>query len=137
MISRSIAIEKKKEITLMKKIISTVLVCVLIVGMVFTLASCNMIFGTYEAEFLGTTTTAEFSVGKVTITDSTEVLGKVITSTYECKYKIEETDDGKTITFTYEEGADKHSVFNGTNTFETGDDGEKWIKIGLATYTKK
>ncbi len=119
----------------MKKIISTILVCVLLVGTVFTLASCDtMITGTYESGL----TTLEFSGSKVTITDSIEILGTVTSKTYECKYKIEKTDDGRTITFTYEDGADQHANLNGTKTYSDGDkDGEKYIQIGIVTYTKK
>ncbi len=117
----------------MKKIISAVLVCILLVGSVFTLASCNMVTGTYESG----ATKIEFSMGKVTITDEVEVLGSVVSKTYEAKYKIEENDDGKMqITFTYEEGADKHLVLNGTKTFSKGDDGTKYVQIGLVKYTK-
>lgn len=123
---------------IMKKIISTLLVCVLLVGTMLTLTSCNMLMGTYEYEFLGKTTTAEFTIGKVTITEEYELLGKIVTDTYECKYKIEEGDDGKTITFTYEDGADEHSVFSGKNTFsEVEKDGKKSIQIGMVTLNKK
>ena len=121
----------------MKKIISSVLVFVLLVGTVFTLASCaelGVVLGTYESGI----TTAEFSIGKVTVTESVEFLGTVTSKTYECKYKIENTDDGKTITFIYEDGADEHYVFNGTKTFSVGtEDGIDYIKIGYVTYDKK
>ncbi len=117
----------------MKRIISTLLVCVLLVGCVMTLASCGIIMGTYKNE----TTTVEFSFNKVTITDKTEILGAVVSKTYEAKYEIKDSDDGKTIVFTYEEGADKHLVLNGEKTFEQGEvDGEKYIKIGLIKYVK-
>ncbi len=118
----------------MKKIISAVLVCVLLLGTVFTLASCG-ISGTYE----NGATTIKFSGSKVVITDSVEILGAVTTKTYEAKYKIEDADEGKqTITFTYEDGADKHLVLNGTKTFEEGKAGDtKYVKIGLVTYNKK
>ena len=119
----------------MKKIISLVLALALLCGCAFTLASCgNMVTGTYE----NGATKAEFSMGKVVITDSVEFLGAVTSKTYEAEYKIEENDDGeKTITFTYEDGADQHLVFNGTKTFASGEeDGTKYIKIGLIKYTK-
>ena len=118
----------------MKKIISTVLVCVLLVSTLFVLASCG-VSGTYKKG----STTLEFSLfNKVTITESVEVLGAVTTKTYEAKYKIEENDDGKTITFTYEDGADEHIVCSGTRTFSEGEkDGVKYIQIGRITYEKQ
>ena len=117
----------------MKKTISTILVCVLMISTLFVLVSCG-ISGTYKSG----ATTVEFSGSKVTITDSVEFLGSVTTKTYEAKYKITDTDDGKQITFTYEEGADQHLVLNGTKTFSEGEkDGVKYIQIGLITYNKQ
>ena len=122
----------------MKKIISAILVCVLLVGTVLTLASCSIfgfVFGTYSAG----TTTAEFGLGKVTITEEAEFLGAVVTKTYECKYKIEENDDGdRTIVFTYEGDADEHLVFSGERAFSEGEeDGQKYVKIGIIKYYSK
>ena len=120
----------------MKKIVSAILVCVLLVGTVFTLASCNMVMGTYAAG----NTELEFGMGKVTITEkvTNPLTGDVTKLTYECKYKIEEDDDGKTITFTYEEGADEHYYLNGTKTFSEIDDGTKYIQIGtVGKYEKQ
>ncbi len=118
----------------MKRIISTLLVCVLLVGCVMTLASCGgTIIGTYKSG----TTTIEFSLNKVTITDEVEILGTVISKTYEAQYEIKDGDDGKTIVFTYEGDADQHLSLSGEKTFEKGEvDGEKYIKIGLIKYVK-
>ncbi len=127
-------VKTKQRRRFMKKIISTILVCVLLVGTVFTLASCGMISGTYKSGV----TTLEFSGNKLKITESAEILGKVVSDEWECKYKIEETDDGRTITFTYEEDADEHHFLNGTLTFSDGEeDGTKYIKIGIITYEKQ
>ena len=117
----------------MKKIISLMVVCVLLVGTMLTLASCGL-SGTYEAG----TTTLEFSGKKVTITEEAEVFGAKVSKTYEAEYKVEEDDDGeKTITFTYAEDDDKHLILNGEKTFSQGEeDGKKYIKIGLITYYK-
>ena len=52
----------------MKKIISAILVCVLTLGIVFTLSSCNMVMGTYE----GGTVELKFGLGKVTIAEGEE-----------------------------------------------------------------
>lgn len=117
----------------MKKTVSTILVCVLLVSSLFVLASCGL-NGTYKAGI----TTLKFSFDKVTITDSVEVLGAVTTKTYEAKYKIEETEDGKTITFTYEGDADQHLAIRGKQTFSEGEkDGQKYIQIGIITYYKE
>ena len=120
----------------MKKIVSTILVCVLLMGSLLTLASCGMIFGKYEAEKLGMT--LEFSGKKVVITGETEVLGASVSKTYEAEYVIEENDEGnKTITFVYAPDADQHPLLNGTKSFSQGEeDGEKYIKIGIITFTK-
>lgn len=120
----------------MKKIVSTLLVCVLLIGTLFTLASCNNVSGTYKN---GATTIEFGAFGKVTITDEVEFLGSVESKTYEAKYSIEEKEEGKLyITFTYEEGADEHLVCSGTKTFEKGEvNGKEFIKIGLFTYEKE
>ena len=122
----------------MKKTVSTLLVCVLLVGAIFTLSSCSLIFGKYECKTgLTTTSTLEFSVGMLTITDRSEFLGNVDIETYECFYKIEDTSDGRQITFIYESDEDEddiHPVFNGTMTFsEIEKDGVKQLKIGIFT----
>ena len=121
----------------MKKIISTILVCVLTFGIVFTLSSCNMVMGTYE----GGNIELKFGLGKVTITETNTgiITGKVTEKVYECKYKIEDGKDGKTITFTYEEGADQHYYLKDTLTFAEGEEeGVKYIQIGtFGKFTKK
>ena len=85
----------------MKRIISTLLVCVLLLGCVFTLASCGkMLSGKYEADVGVAGAKYEFSGKKVTIT--VQVLG--FEKSYEGTYKIGENDDGKeTITFDFDE----------------------------------
>lgn len=119
----------------MKKIISAILVCVLLVGCMFTLASCgNKPSGAYEAtvEVLGqkVTTTYDFGGKKVEITIKTTVLGSVNTETSEAKYEINETSDGLEITFITEVDGEEKSQ---TYTYEKGDG---YIKIGGVEYTK-
>jgi hypothetical protein len=96
-----------------------------------------MVMGTYESGDVE----LKFGLGKLTITDTdTGILtGNVTKKVYECKYKIEEGSDGRTITFTYEEGAEEHYYFSGTKTFSDGEeDGVKYIKIGtFGKFTKK
>ena len=115
----------------MKKIISTVLVCVLLLGCVLTLASCSkMLMGTYEMKITdGNKTTLEFTPFKVTSTVT--VLGE--SKSTEGKYKIAENDEGKLeITFTWEGEEDVETL-----SFSQGEeDGKKYIRIGLITYYK-
>ena len=119
----------------MKRILSVILACALLVGCVFALASCgNKPSGAYEnkVEVFGqsVSTTYDFGGSKVEITVKTTIAGSVNTETEEAKYKITETDDGLEITFiTEEDGEEKTSTF----TYEKGDD---YIKIGGVQYNK-
>ena len=109
----------------MKRIISTLLVCVLLLGCVFSLASCDkIVMGTYELDAIVGSKTYEFGLTKVSITY--EVLGQ--DTTIEGKYSI----DGDEITFTFED-EDKAKDYAGTFSFEKGED---YIKIGGIKYTK-
>lgn len=120
----------------MKKIISVLLLCVLLVGSVFTLASCGkMLSGSYKAEALGVSTEYTFKGSKVTITYGALGFEKSV----EGKYKIGENDEGKTvITFTFENENDETEKYSGEYTFAEGknENGVKYIKIGLVTYNK-
>jgi hypothetical protein len=84
----------------MKKTISTILVCVLLVGSLLTLASCEvlgMLIGTYSD---GTTTYA-FSGKEVTITTTTSIGSWTNTITKTGEYKIDKNEkDQKTIAIT-------------------------------------
>jgi len=120
----------------MKKTLSAILVCVMLLGCVFTLASCgNKPSGKYQAklEILGqsTTTTYDFKMNKVIVTVETEVLGNINTETSEYKYKVNKKDDGTlTIDLTGEvDGEDKTNTY----TYEKGDD---YIKIAGIKYNK-
>ena len=119
----------------MKKIISTVLVSILLIGSIFTLASCGGVSGTYESDtWLGYTYSLEFSSKTV------KIEGKMgaLSLNYEAEYKIEGKGDEKTITFIYDEGADKSLVFNGTMPYVSGsENGNKYIKIGEIRLDKK
>ena len=119
----------------MKRIISTILVCVLLLGCVMTLTSCGkMLSGTYSAktELMGQSveTSYTFKGNKVTAEVKATILGNVETETQEGKYSIE---DGE-ITFTFEEDGKEETQ---TYTFEQGEvDGVKYIKIAGVKYTK-
>lgn len=116
----------------MKKIISLALVCVLMLGCVFTLASCGKtLSGDYQDSLK--VTTYSFKGNKVTLTID-NIIGD--DTVIEGKYEIGENDEGKTvITFTFEgEDSEEHS---GSYDFSEGEeDGAKYIKIGIVKYNK-
>lgn len=118
----------------MKRIISLVLACVLLVGCVAVFASCGKkLSGKYELDAAVASTAYEFSGKKVTVTY--EVLG--FEKSIEGEYKIEKNDDGEyeiTFTFADSEDADK---YEGTYAFSEGEeDGKEYIKIAGAKYVK-
>ena len=92
----------------MKKIISTILVCVLLLGCVFTLASCSKtVSGTYEGKIdIGLASyavTYTFSGKKVTAVSKLTV-GVVVSEEAKGTYEITENEDGTMeITFDFEE----------------------------------
>ena len=116
----------------MKRIISTILVCVLLLGCVFTLASCGKtLSGTYSADLAIAKVSYEFKFGgKVTLTVD-PIIGD--TSTYEGKYEV--IDDTNEITLIFEDADAKE--YGGTSSFTTGEEeGVKYIKIGGVKYTE-
>ena len=120
----------------MKRIVSLVLACVLLLGCVFSLASCaTMVMGTYKNDTLKTT--YEFSFNKVT--KKTEVFGKTIMD--EGTYKIAEDpeNEGKyTITFTWGEQTEESEDDGVALPFSQGEkDGTKYIEILGIKYTKQ
>ena len=112
----------------MKKIISTLLVCVLLVGALFTLASCGL-SGTYDGKLYN----LEFSGDQVTFVISDSIK-------FDATYEITEEDDQKYITFTWPEGADVPDVIKdlaGKSKFSEGkDDDGKYIEIGNIIKSK-
>ena len=115
----------------MKRIISAILVCVLLVGAMFTLASCgNFLMGKYELDIGLAEVEYEFAlINKVTVT-----VEPIIGDDYviEGTYKIGENEDGETvITLTFEKDSDE--VKSGTFSFSQSDD---YIKIGGVKYEK-
>lgn len=115
----------------MKRIISAVLVCVLLVGAMFSLASCgNMLVGKYELDLAVVEIEYEFALlNKVTVKGSPIVGDDYV---IEGTYKIAENDKGETeITFTFEKEND--DVKSGTFSFSKADD---YIKIGGVKYEK-
>ena len=120
----------------MKKITSLALLCVLLVGCVFTLASCvfaagpiTIISGEYEADYLAVEYNIEFSpFGGVTLETET-ILGSE--KNYKGKYKV--NNETQEITFTWE-GDAPVAIPNGTSNFAYGEEnGVEYIRIGLIT----
>jgi hypothetical protein len=116
----------------MKKIISTILVCVLLLGCVMSLASCGKMFsGKYEANLVAAKVTYDFKFGGKVILTVDPILGN--SSTFEGKYEI--NDETNEITFVFE--AEDAESYSGTSDFSQGEeDGVKYIKIGLVKYTE-
>ena len=116
----------------MKKTISMLLVCVLLLGTVFALSSCGL-SGTYKNDLY----TLEFSGDKVHITAKVSV-GVTITSEYDATYKISDGENGKVITFTYADDADKSVIFNGEKSYNEGSDNDgSYIEVGGIKLYKK
>ena len=117
----------------MKKTVSAILVCLLIVGSLFALVSCSKtLSGTYKGEvnlaITSVYTEAEFTGKVVKFTSGIGNLASITEATYEI---VTNEDQTMSITFTYAEDQTPHSVFNGTKTFAEGvENGVSYIKIG-------
>ena len=110
----------------MKKIISTILVCVLLVGSIFSLASCSkMLMGKYEADLVVSEISYEFGLfGKVTKT-----VDPIIGDDTVVEGKYEFNKDGTEITLTFGEEST-------TCDFSSGEeDGVKYIKLDGIKFT--
>lgn len=120
----------------MKKIISMVLVCVLLLGCVVALSSCaKTISGTYKADAGIASGTYQFKGNKVTITKEVFGFEKTYTATYEITGSEEE---GYQITFTYAEGEEADDDLKGTLSFSEGKENDvTYIKIGGIKYVKQ
>lgn len=121
----------------MKRIISTILVCALLLGCVLSLASCGkMLFGKYEFKVTDSNKVVyDFSIGKVTRTTTTGLGGYTKDTVTEGKYKINEVENGEfEITFTWDVDGEEEIE---TVSFSQGEeDGVKYIKLGLFKYNK-
>lgn len=119
----------------MKKTISAILVCALLVCSILTLVSCGKsISGKYSAEvdlIIGTSSvTYEFApFGGVTVI--TNSLGKE--SVEEGKYELNDAGDKITLTFENEDGTKESETYD----FVQGEEnGVKYIKLGIVKYEK-
>ena len=120
----------------MKRILSALLVCVLLVGCVFALASCGKkLSGTYSAGSGTLGTTYEFKGSDVTITYSVLGFEKTISGTYEITTNDE---DKEVIVFTFADDAEDADKYEGEFSFAEGKEGDtEYIKIGGVQYNKK
>lgn len=124
----------------MKKTISTILVCVLLVGTLLSLASCEVagfVFGTYSktTSVLGTERVETYDFSLTEVTKTTVIkngsLSNTTTETYE--YKVGKNDDGERIISLTTEND------NGSSTvklsFNSGSDNDgSYIEIGGSRY---
>jgi hypothetical protein len=120
----------------MKKTLSALLVCVLLVGTLLSLVSCGiMLSGKYELKLTDDNHVVyEFSGKKVTKTTTRGVFGYSKSETVEGKYEINEVEEGKfQITFTWETEEDNIETLD----FSQGEEnGTKYIKLGGFTLNK-
>lgn len=118
----------------MKRIVSAILVCVLLVSSMFMLTSCGKsLSGEYKDDLTNNVTYKFGAFGKVTLSIDS-IIGE--DKVYEGKYEIEGEDDDLEITFTFED-EDANKVYGGTSDFAQGEEnGKKYIKIGFLTYSK-
>lgn len=120
----------------MKKTLSALLVCVLLVGTLLSLVSCGiMLSGKYELKITDDNHVVyEFSGKKVTKTKTSGMFGYSKSETVEGKYEINEVEEGKfQITFTWETEEDNIETLD----FSQGEEnGTKYIKLGGFTLNK-
>ncbi len=123
----------KKEILKMKKILSSVLACVLVLCTVFTLASCSKrLSGTYKSnEIAGSYTSFEFEGNKVYL--KVVVLGMTSDEAIEGTYSI----DGDKITFDFGDNEDAEDYSDAMDFVEGEEGDKKYIKIGGIAYYKQ
>lgn len=109
----------------MKKAISSVLVCVLLVCTLLTLVSCGKMFsGKYEADLMIAEVTYEFQFGGKVIKTTDPIMGD--DTVEEGKYEI--NDDETKITFTFDDEST-------TVPFAKGEEsGVKYVKIDGVKY---
>lgn len=110
----------------MKKIVSTILVCVLLVSTLFTLVSCGKTLSGEYKDVLTGNVTYEFGMfGKVTKTVDNIIGEDTVT---EGKYEF--NDAGDQIILTFNDKSETHDFSSGE------EDGQKYIKLGIFKYEK-
>lgn len=118
----------------MKKTISRILLCALLVSCLFVLSACApTLSGSYQADLVAVKATYAFeSNGKLTLTLDPLVGSNI---SWEGTYEINEDTNEITITLnTDDSDANKYS---GTHSFAQGEEGDtEYIKINGIQYTK-
>ena len=133
----------------MKRIVSLTLTVVLVLGLIFTLASCGGgISGTYEGkvdfevagmDIVEGSLTFNFDGNNVEISAAAKLLGILggETESFKATYKLGEKEDGtKTITFDLGDAESIKGVIK-TNVALPFEQGDGYIKIAGIKYTKK
>ena len=118
----------------MKKIISGILLCALLVSCLFVLSACApKLSGTYQADLIAAKATYAFeSNGNMTLTLDPLAGGNI---SWEGTYEINE--DTNEITITLNTDDSDASKYSGTHSFAQGEEnGTEYIKIGSLRYTK-
>ena len=111
----------------MKKTLSAVLVCVLLVCTLLTLVSCGKsLVGTYTADIVAAKVTYEFAAGGKVTKTTDPIIGNNVVEEGEYEFN----KDGTEITLTFGEESSTHSFVEG----EEGD--VKYIKIDGVKLTK-
>ena len=119
----------------MKRIVSALLVCVLLMACVFTLASCSKTLnGTYQGTGLLSGTYYDFDGNKVTITVEIPFVDDLV---LEGTYEITTNDKGEdVIVFTFGESEDAKG-YSGEFPYAEGTEGDtNYIKIAGVQYNK-
>lgn len=117
----------------MKKLISTMLVCVLLMGCMLALTSCgNTLMGEYEADMILYEANYEFKLGGKVVLTIDPVAGEDLV--FEGEYSLNK--DATEITFVFENEDAKD--YTGTRSFAQGkENGVKYIKMNGVKYTKE
>ena len=129
---------KKQRRTKMKKTLSKLLVCVLLLGCIFSLAGCvtsvgpiTVVTGKYKVDILLAEVTYDFGAfGGVTV-----IVDPIAGDSYsfDGKYKVDNSTDPHEITFTFEDSEAKE--YSGTFSFSSGkEDGVKYVEIAGVKY---
>ena len=121
----------------MKKIISALIICVLVVGCVCALTGCGgkTLNGTYKADASIASTTYEFSGNNVEITYEVFGFEKSIEGTYEITTNEDET---MTLTITIESAEEDAEDYAGKHSFVEGKEGDaEYIKIDGVKFVKE
>ncbi len=119
----------------MKKILSLTLVCVMLLGCVFALASCKKTLnGTYEG---GVVTYTFKSNGEVTAKGG--LTGAEFNGKYEITTQTDDDGNKETVIIFSEFSGIGGAAYNGTFSFGEGKDSDKgaYVKINGVSYYKK